>query len=68
MPDRELTNEEYDFVAMALDIITQSDPTGPGESAVWMEGWLLDMGFTEQWIAEQITFGVAPTASSHVFA
>ena len=67
MPDRELTNEEYDFVAMALDIITQSDPTGPGAAAVWVAGWLLGMGFTEQWISEQITFGVTPTASSHDF-
>ena len=68
MPDRELTYIEYVYVAMALDVITQSDPTGPTAEEDQMYCSLLDMGFTEQWIAEQIIFGDAPTASSHVFA
>ena len=64
MPDRDLTNEEYTFISRALDIITR----GPSAEATRMFNALLDMGCTEQWIVEQITFGVAPVASSHVFA
>ena len=59
MPDRELTNEEYDFVAMALDIIVQSDPTGPNAEEERMYCSLLDMGCTEQWIAEQLRERIA---------
>ena len=48
MPDRDLTNEEYDFINRALDIVALSDPGGPTAEEDRMYCSLLDMGCTEQ--------------------
>jgi|DEB0MinimDraft_10_1074344.scaffolds.fasta_scaffold45093_2 hypothetical protein len=68
MPDRDLTDEEYDFINTALDILAQSDPEGPTAEEDRVYCSLLDMGCTEQWIAEQITMGASSSSCSHVFA
>ena len=59
MPDRELTTEEYAFIDMALDVVAQSDPSGPNAEEDRMYCSLLDMGCTEQWIAEQLRERIA---------
>jgi len=59
MPDRDLTDEEYDFINMALDVVAQSDPSGPNAEEDRMYCALLDMGCTEQWIAEQLRERIA---------
>jgi len=68
MPDRDLTDKEYDFINTALDVVAQSDPSGPNAEEDRMYCSLLDMGCTEQWIAEQIAIRIGATTSSHVFA
>jgi hypothetical protein len=68
MPDRELSDEEYDFINRALDIVALSDPGGPTAEEDRMYCSLLDMGCTEQWIAEQIAIRHGDGVSSHVFA
>jgi len=54
MPDRDLTSEEYEFINSALDALALSDPAGPTAEEDRLYCSLLDMGFTEQWIAEQL--------------
>ena len=68
MPDRDLSPEEYEFINIALDALVMSDPSGPTVEEDRLYCSLLDMGCTEQWIAEQIIFGAGGSGSSHVFA
>ena len=68
MPDRDLTSEEYEFINSALDALVLSDPAGPTAEEDRLYCSLLDMGCTEQWIAEQIDERLGSGVSSHVFA
>lgn len=54
MTDRDLTDEEWDYVSACLNQIALSDPEGPTEPEWEMYKSLLDMGFTEKWIAENM--------------
>ena len=54
MTDRNLTEEEWGYVRMCLNAIALSDPEGPGAPEWEKYQSLLDMGFTERWIAENM--------------
>lgn len=54
MTDRNLTDEEWGFVSACLNAIANSDPESPTEWEWEKYQSLLDMGFTEKWIAENI--------------
>lgn len=54
MTDRDLTDEEWDFVSACLNAVASSDPEGPTEWEYEQYMHLLNMGFTENWIAENI--------------
>jgi hypothetical protein len=54
MTDRNLTDEEWGYVSMCLNAIALSDPEGPTEREDEMYHDLLNFGFSEQWIAENM--------------
>lgn len=54
MTDRDLTDEEWGYVSSCLHAIANSDPEGPTESEWEKYQSLLDMGFTEKWVAENM--------------
>ena len=54
MTDRNLTDEEWDFVSACLNAVAYSNPESPTEWEHEQYMNLLDMGFTEKWIAENM--------------
>jgi len=54
MTDRDLNEAEWEFVCSCLEVIANSNPEGPTEWEAERYQDLLDMGFTEQWIAENM--------------
>jgi hypothetical protein len=54
MTDMNLTDEEWGFVSACLNTIASGHPDGPTEWEAEQYQSLLDMGFTETWIAENI--------------
>jgi len=54
MTDRNLTDEQWDFVIACLNAVAGSDPEGPTEWEYEQYTNLLDMGFSEKWIAENM--------------
>jgi hypothetical protein len=54
MPERELTNEEYAHIDATLEVLAQSDPSGPNEHESRLYDSLIAMGCTERWIAAEI--------------
>lgn len=55
MTDRDLTDEEWGYVSMCLNAIALSDPRADYTESEWEKYQsLLDMGFTEKWISENM--------------
>ena len=54
MPERELTSEEYAYIDATLEVLASSDPSGPNEEESRLYDSLIELGCSEQWIAEEI--------------
>ena len=54
MTDKNLTDEEWGYVSSCLHEIANYNPEGPTEREDEMYHDLLNMGFSEKWIAENM--------------